>query len=180
MNGLHDVLFHSLVNSFCNSNISTGIWSMSSCVKFCLVKWTNGNDPWNHLILRSSTIFDNNFHLVRCLLYSWGKCITGLGAAADSCRGGRPDVRGKIGFLCQHLLVCKDDHQVELGGPNRDQVRLQGFQCSHSWGKIDVGSDKEAADSKMRGSRHLTHLGWSFHIQIIQHFWTMKFDFRRR
>jgi len=135
MNGLHDVLFHSLVNSFCNSNISTGIWSMSSCVKFCLVKWTNGNDPWNHLILRSSTIFDNNFHLVRCLLYSWGKCITGLGAAADSCRGGRPDVRGKIGFLCQHLLVCKDDHQVELGGPNRDQVgyfvNLEDFRGSN-------------------------------------------------
>jgi len=59
----------------------------------------------------------------------------GLGAAVDSCRGGRPDVRGKIGFLCQHLLVCKDDHQVELGSPNRDQVgyfvNLKDFKGSN-------------------------------------------------
>ena len=41
MNGLLDfasVLFHSLFNSFCNLNISTGVWSMSSSS----TAWLNG------------------------------------------------------------------------------------------------------------------------------------------
>lgn len=46
---------------------------------------------------------------------------------------------------------------------------------------VDVGSDKEAADSKMRGKCHLTR--WMFSSRsnenLIQHFWMTKFDFRR-
>lgn len=98
-----------------------------------------------------------------------------------------------LGEICQvqisvYIFFNKQGLSKTLGHCSYHGARIRfdsfvaGFnQATERFMMVDVGSDKEAADSKMRGKCHLTR--WMFSSRsnenLIQHFWTTKSDFRR-